>query len=684
MSKNVASLVILIMSLTCLLSITPKVQRAESSGTIYIRANGSIEPLTAPISSVDNVTYVFTDNIYESIVVERDNIVVDGVNYNLKGTIALPNRFNVTIKNMKIEGGIGVSGTYNRVYGNVISNCTRYGISLGGSFNSIFGNNIIGCDIAIHSFQSSNNSIFENNIENNRVGIWLGVSDHNNIYGNRISRNNEYGIYLGASSGNNLTNNNIENNAHGIYIYDNSEENIVKGNQISQNTMEGLYVGGKSDTNILVGNIITSNHDGIVVWGSSWNCITENEVTEINGTGIFLLGTGNVLRNNSMVNNRFNFEFYGRGELSSLINDIDTSNRINGKSIYYLVNRQDLTVPTNASYVALVNCKNVTIQNLELSNNGQGIMLAFTTDSVVTQNVIVANKNGITLYSSSNIHVSRNRIMKNNEGTMVPNGLCLISSPNNTIYRNEISYNYDGVVLDNSQNTKIIGNNIASNSRSGILLSSSSDYLIYHNNFINNSMHVYVHSLRTGNHSWDNGYPSGGNYWDDYVGKNMKGVGYPPYPVADSQDNYPLMGPINIFDAGVWNNQSKEIHIVSNSTVSDFQFDTSHKIISFNVIGVDYTAGFCRVTIPKYIVQDWWQNEYVVLVNGQQIAFETFTDAEDVYLYFTYQHSEHNVIIVPEYSLLNALVLFIVVTTMILGICRKKRIYGISPLASQR
>ena len=67
------------------LAFAPNVQPVKASGAIYIRADGSVDPPTAPISSVDNVTYTFTDNIYDEIVVERDNTVVDGSGYTLQG-----------------------------------------------------------------------------------------------------------------------------------------------------------------------------------------------------------------------------------------------------------------------------------------------------------------------------------------------------------------------------------------------------------------------------------------------------------------------------------------------------------------------------------------------------------------------------------------------------------------------
>jgi len=70
----------------------------------------------------------------------------------------------------------------------------------------------------------------------------------------------------------------------------------------------------------------------------------------------------------------------------------------------------------------------------------------------------------------------------------------------------------------------------------------SEDNAIYHNNFFGNILQVYGMGL--GN-VWDNGYPSGGNYWSDYngTGSNEDGIGDIQYVFnGNNQDNYPLMG----------------------------------------------------------------------------------------------------------------------------------------------
>ena len=64
---------------------------------------------------------------------------------------------------------------------------------------------------------------------------------------------------------------------------------------------------------------------------------------------------------------------------------------------------------------------------------------------------------------------------------------------------------------------------------------------IYHNAFIDNTVGNAFNSC---NNKWVNGYPSGGNYWDDYdeIDENGDGIGDIPYDISngDNQDRYPL------------------------------------------------------------------------------------------------------------------------------------------------
>ena len=182
--------------------------------TIYIRADGSVDPTDAPIFSADNITYSLTDNIAgdftqsgsKVIILERDNIVFDGAGYTIQGArgeprgIFLTGRSNVTIKNTTIKSfyiGIHLYKSPN---------------------NNISGNNMINNELSIVVYNSSKNNISCNNVKNNYYGIFIRYSSSNSISGNNITKNHD-GIFLWASSNDKFYHNNLIGNTHQVSNY---------------------------------------------------------------------------------------------------------------------------------------------------------------------------------------------------------------------------------------------------------------------------------------------------------------------------------------------------------------------------------------------------------------------------------------------------------------------------------
>ncbi|UCH31247.1 MAG: right-handed parallel beta-helix repeat-containing protein [Candidatus Bathyarchaeota archaeon] len=218
--------------LIAMLAIAFNIQPLKASGTIYIRANGSVDPLTANITSSDNITYYFTENNYDSLIIEKANVVIDGAGYRLQGTgsgtgidaqISGPWEINVTIKNMEIvsfASGIRLSNDANiTIYGNEIRNCTD-GIDYGESFSNTISGNIITNNTNGIGGSAFSDSIFSRNIiANNTVGIYLRWANDNVIHENNIT-NNDYGIWFSGSNvyNNTFYHNNFINNTNQVYI----------------------------------------------------------------------------------------------------------------------------------------------------------------------------------------------------------------------------------------------------------------------------------------------------------------------------------------------------------------------------------------------------------------------------------------------------------------------------------
>ena len=187
--------------------------------------------------------------------------------------------------------------------------------------------------------------------------------------------------------------------------------------------------------------------------------------------------------------------------------------------------------------------------------------------NTITGNIILNNSIGIQLLedSPSNNTITGNNISSNNYC-----GILLGYSSNNTITGNNISSNnYCGIELRYSSNSNAITGNTISNNDEGIYLwGSSNNNNIYHNNFINNTQSADDEC----NNSWDNGYPSGGNYWDDFdepnegaYDNNSDGIVDSPYPIPgdSNQDRYPLMEPWNITPVTTFVNISPPTQTVS-------------------------------------------------------------------------------------------------------------------------
>jgi parallel beta-helix repeat protein len=284
---------------------------------------------------------------------------------------------------------------------------------------------------------------------------------------------------------------------------------------------------------------------------------------------------------------------------------------INNTRVFFVIRNMYL----NAG-IEMGNVTNGIVQGSEMNAYRWGMILDSSENILVTDNTVRYdisatssnnvtlahnNINGIDVSSSNNLAIIDNQLLTEASGC----GACIDHSSNATITGNNFAPLCDctGVGVYYSDHVTIFGNNIQTEvgvnlrgssfveisnnklsgsayvgvniwfssatvldnntiqfSEFGIFLSGSESIQVFHNNFLKNT--IQATDTNGTNNSWDNGYPSGGNFWSDYTGvdncsgsnqdvcPSPDGIGDTPYVFNQNQDNYPLMQPFGTTTGG--------------------------------------------------------------------------------------------------------------------------------------
>jgi parallel beta-helix repeat protein len=188
----------------------------------------------------------------------------------------------------------------------------------------------------------------------------------------------------------------------------------------------------------------------------------------------------------------------------------------------------------------------VTVSNSLVTRFALGVMGAPAGQAIVTECEFDHNTDtGIGLVGGSRHVVSDNTCAFN-----LVDGIALVNTDSCVVVRNEVQANFHwGVIAYNMQASTISHNVIRWNGNEteeyGIILLNCDNNFIYRNNIISNQNQAYD----DGTNDWDNGYISGGNYWDDYnepaegcLDSDSDGRCDDPYVVwGSNQDRYPFV-----------------------------------------------------------------------------------------------------------------------------------------------
>jgi len=442
-------------------------------------------------------------------------------------------------RNNSIRGIYLLGSTNNILTGNTANNNSIFGIALHlSSYNILSHNNLVD-NINNNAFDTTENNQWDNGTEGNYYSDYTGTdSDGDGIgdtpypilSGSSVDNYplmNPWGSTPSAGLVHNINKGTdyttiqaaIDDASPGDEIHVDSGtyyENVVVNKQLTLrgfDTGAGMPVidaGGN-------GNVITLSIDGCLLDGF---IITNSGLLEENA-GIEITSNNNVIKNNEVFSNKWGIDLVSSNN-NILKNNIVTFNSYPG--------------------IVLTSSNNNIISNNAANSNGYyGIELYLSSNNTVIDNIANSNtRYGIFVWKSDN----DNKIIFNTANNNEYAGIRFHTSNNNEVSGNILELNIKyGISMYGSSGNIIFENN-ASFNENGIYLDSLSNNIIYHNNINKNTYQAFDN---LGPNNWDNGYPSGGNYWSDYTGtdSDSDGIGDTPYPIpgGSSVDRYPLMAP---------------------------------------------------------------------------------------------------------------------------------------------
>jgi parallel beta-helix repeat protein len=401
----------------------------------------------------------------------------DGSPYWVEGDVIVRNRATLTIEN-------GIDVLFNGTYSIYVE---------------------VGAMLRVNKFSEPRTyTLFSSNFSTKSIGDWRAIQFNDTSYDGSVIRDSiieyaTYGIRLESASPA-IHNNTIRNCTYGIYS--NYGCPTIDNNTIENCTEDGIYISGNDP-------------------GGGYTNIEYNTVYNNTNRGIVFYDVSNArLRNNSISDSNYNFGVWA-DTLSEFDHDIDDSNTVEQKPIYYWRNHEhdDETIPSDAGYVGIVNSTNVTAEDLTLTHNGQGVLVAYSNNTRIDNVTATDHELGIILFLSSNNTIENSNISNNDHSDYYnpwPSGIYLYSSSNNmianntassndynvciylhycnnnTITNNTVCDNHYGIYLSYSNNNDIIGNTVISNSVTGINLLCSNCNNISDNNASENHDGIYL------------------------------------------------------------------------------------------------------------------------------------------------------------------------------------------------
>ncbi len=394
---------------------------------------------------------------------------------------------------------LDTASNYNNIINNNCSENSYTGIMLYKSIHNVIESNILdnngdfgslfqsGCnynEISFNTVQdnyrsgifflrgSNNNTIFNNTLSQNAVLMvttWGGItireySDYNEVYNNTSYQSN---IYLDDADHNTIIDNTFESGTNGIHLFTDNYNNSIVNNTII-NYDSGFRCSSSNLENKIIDNdFINCNNYGIFLNSAKNFTISDNVITGsdkgIRASG----GDNNTLIRNQIFgsitsdieikeSNNWNLTENTMETKGLLITDIyhnqiDTSNTVQGKPIYYYEDQNDLDLDgdiiTNIGQLFVINSNNSVISNFNFNNLPVGLYIDGGNNlSISNNNVSNNNGNGMYLKDLSQSSITGNIAFNN-----LDYGMELLNIDQSSITGNTVSDNKYGIYNGNEE-----------------------------------------------------------------------------------------------------------------------------------------------------------------------------------------------------------------------------------------
>ena len=627
-------------------------QPAANTIIVDQNGNGDYNTIREALENAESGdTIRIWNGIYEENILIQKSIIIVGNGTEKTYIVENSNEYTIKISSTNVFiSDVNVSN-YGDEYG-------YYCIDLENAKNvTLVNSSIVNCYIGIHTYRT-NNIVIEHCklLENHNPFYFHGQCSDFDINNNTMLNNYSWGYVNFAFNPDIVFKDNRMYNVSSdmnrgdhltSMIFDNNSINgrpvLLKiGSEDYDNKIEYSQYFFYKCSNIKIEGIVLDNiHQSISIWDCENIQIFNSSISNSN-ISIDISGSSNItIYNNSFYNNYR--AVYGWYVDNSTIENCSFFNNERGidttSSEFILIKRNKVI---DSKYIAIrqygkeaiisdnyfikcnsgveLNSKNSLVENNNFETiNNFGIYS--NNIIIINNNTIINATNGIEIFSTDNIPIIiQNTAIRNCEtGIKSYCHGCLI---NNVSISNASLYGLDLRRVEYVSNSTLINcsniacyfnetkncrffSNIIKNNRIGVFTSDTVDNYIYHNWFLFNQNTVFGNSQYD---KWNRPLPIGGNYWSDYIGKDVKkgfaqdepgsdGFGDTPYIEGLVRDNYPIY--IDIIKPYAYAGSDVTIGL---GTIYHFDSTNSHddQFIERSIWEWNYSGEYKRIELKEF------------------------------------------------------------------------------------